>query len=201
MQHNRTSLPLFLALCFALTAHAKDNKLTPVPIKDGTAALSPSNSRIDFVGEHEGAKPDPRKGSFAEFKGQMTVGEDNAPQSISFTFETASLQSEIPRLTAHLKSPDFFDVREHPKATFTSTSIKPAKKRGDYEIAGTFELLGNRKEIKVPATIAVDQKGLTSVSKFQLDRTQFGMNYGVGRVKKEVSLTIVIGDPTPSKRK
>jgi polyisoprenoid-binding protein YceI len=53
-------------------------------------------------------------------------------------------------------------------------------------------LLGNTKSISFPATVSTDG-GLTLTAKFELDRTKFGMNYGVGKVEKTVTMTIAIG--------
>lgn len=192
---------LFVTPSWGEVATAKKPALKPVPLADGMVALSPANSRIDFVGTHEGAKPDPRKGGFAKFAGQARLDSSGKLAAVKFEFQTASLWTEMPRLTSHLKSPDFFDVREHPKASFESTLVKPGKQDGTYEVRGKFTLLGKTKEVKIPATVAVTDAGVTLMSKFEIDRTQFGMTYGEGKVKKEVAIQVAIGTPTKTTRK
>lgn len=173
-------------------------KLQPVPIDGGAVTLSPKNSRIDFVGTHEGPKPDPRKGGFARFNGKASIGEDGVLESIAFQIDTVSLQTEIPKLTAHLKSPDFFDVRQHPKAAFQSSSVTAGEKPGSYKVVGKFTLLGTTKDVKIPVNVSTGADGMTLVSKFSFDRTLFGMNFGIGKVSKKVSITVLVGQGTKS---
>ena len=205
----KTMFSLLLVCVFATgvlaqrqpTAKARKAKPKPVALKSGAATLAPKNTAIGFVGEHEGADPKPRKGGFAKFAGKVQVGKDGSLQAVAFDIETASLFTEIPKLTGHLKSADFFDVREHPKASFRSTSVARSKKAGKTNVTGKFSLLGKTKEITIPATVSVTPRGVTLVSHFEFDRTQFGMNYGPGKVKKNVAISVVIGQPTAAKRK
>src|SRR5207247_1917380 len=89
----------------------------PVPIKSGVALLTPENSKIEFVGTHVGAKPDPRTGGFEKFTGRAEVDPATKTlKSLSVDIETGSLWTQFPMLTNHLNSPDFFDTREYPAA-------------------------------------------------------------------------------------
>ena len=193
-------LTLSMAFCLAQDQPKAKKSLKPVKVDSGSVALAPGNARIDFVGEHEGSKPDPRKGGFSKFTGSAKVA-DGGLKSVAFDIETPSMWTEIPKLTGHLKSPDFFDVRQHPKATFRSTSVKlksgPTGKTSQYEVAGKFTLLGVSQDIKVPTTVTLGPDGMTLVSDFKLDRSRFGMNYGKGKVKNHVQIKVVVGQPTP----
>jgi polyisoprenoid-binding protein YceI len=173
---------------------------TPVPLSGGAATLSPDNTKIQFVGTHSGAKPDPRTGGFAKFKGKAEVdAATKSLKSVSVEIDTASLFTEIgQKLTDHLKSPDFFEVREYPKATFESTKIA-AGTAGKATITGKLSLHGVTKEISFPATVEVGEKGLTLTSEFAIDRTQFGMTYGEGKVEPKVSMTVIVGEKTTAK--
>jgi polyisoprenoid-binding protein YceI len=176
---------------------------TPVAVSGGSATLSPDNTKIQFVGTHSPPKqPDPRTGGFAKFKGKAEVdAATKALKAVSVEIETSSLFTEIgDRLTNHLKSPDFFSVREYPKATFESTKIA-AGTGGKATITGKLSLHGVTKEISFPATVEVGEKGLTLTSEFSIDRTQFGMNYGLaeGGVEPKVSMKVVVGEKTTPK--
>jgi polyisoprenoid-binding protein YceI len=163
----------------------------PVPVlrADSEVALTSKNTKIEFVCAHEGDKPDPRSGSFGKLTGKAAISGASLA-SVSVEIETASITTEIDKLTGHLKSADFFDVRQHPKATFKSTKIE-AGEDGKVTVTGDLTLLGNTKSISFPATVSTDG-GLTLTAKFELDRTKFGMNYGVGKVEKTVTMTIAI---------
>ena len=58
---------------------------------------------------------------------------------LDVTIATNSIFSDNEKLTAHLKAPDFFDVKRFPKATFTSTKIEKADK--NYKVTGDLTLV------------------------------------------------------------
>jgi polyisoprenoid-binding protein YceI len=157
-------------------------------------AITTDNTTIDFVGTHVGDKPDPRRGKFQRFSGQIDLNtRTGLVSAIQLEIETESLSTDIDRLTAHLKSPDFFDVNEHPKATFKSTEVKMSEQQlGQFTIVGELTLHGVTKTISIPATILLTGDRLTLTSRFKLDRTEFGMNFGPDQVEKDVMLFVRI---------
>jgi polyisoprenoid-binding protein YceI len=174
-----------------------DSALTPVPIQSGAAQLTPENTKIEFVGAHTDQRPD-RIGGFEEFSGTVEVDDATGKlKSISVDIVTDSLWTQISRLTNHLKSADFLEVRQYPKATFQSTDIAPTEEgAGQYHVTGDLTLHGVTKQIRFPATVSTLTGGLTLNSKFTLDRTDFDINWGPDQVKNEVSLTVVVGEKT-----
>ncbi len=171
-------------------------RLTRVPLVDGVA--TPENTTIQFVGTHVGPNPDPRTGVFTEFSGTIHVDLQNRViKSVSVDVQTGSLTTAIPPLTNHLRSPDFFDVREHPTASFRSTGITAlSPPSGEYEIAGELTLLGTIRPIRIPVTVALDERGLTLRGVGTIDRTEFGMDRFQERVNNEIELTVVVGQRT-----
>lgn len=155
-------------------------------------ALTAENTKIQFACAHVGEKPDPnlRKGSFGKLTGTAVV-EENTLKSLKAEIETESLTTDIDKLTNHLKSPDFFNVREHPKVTFQSTSVEP-EEAGKVKITGDLTLLGKTESISFPATVSFDD-GLALKAEFEIDRTKFGMDYGTDKVEKVVEMTITVG--------
>jgi polyisoprenoid-binding protein YceI len=101
-------------------------------------------------------------------------------------------------LEKHLKSPDFFDVEKYPTATFEITGISAigATQNVMYEgathnIAGNLTMHGVTKNISCPAAVAVSGKSLTASADFNVDRTEWGINYGSdGKVAKEINLKL-----------
>ena len=188
----KRTLSLIAVFLLAHSAFAAE----PVPVNGGKVALSPDNTKIVFVGTHAAPKkPDPRTGGFAKFKGEAAV-DGKALKSVTVDIETDSLWTEVGgRLTNHLKSADFLEVREFPTAKFVSTKIEPAAD-GKAKITGNLTLHGQTKQISFPATIAVTDKGLTLASEFTIDRTNWGINYEPNQVVKEVTLKVAIGEKT-----
>jgi polyisoprenoid-binding protein YceI len=171
-------------------------KLEAVPVEGGSAKLGPENTKIQFVGTHVGAKPDPRVGGFAKFSGEAKVdAASKSLQAVNVDIETASLFTAIEKLTGHLKTPDFLEVREYPTARFESTKVVPGE-NGQAQITGNLTLHGQTKEISFPAKVNVTEEGLTLHSEFTIDRSEFGMNYGPDKVHNAVAMTVVVGEKT-----
>lgn len=162
-----------------------------VGVAEESIPFTADSSLVQFICAHsDPAKPDPRTGRFGKLTGEAKVDAGQL-KSVQVDIDTKSLTTDIEKLTNHLKSPDFFDVNEHPKATFKSTSITPASD-GKVKITGDLTLHGVTKSISFPATVTLD-KGLKLEARFDLDRTQFGMTYGAGKVENKVAMTVRVG--------
>ena len=150
--------------------------------------LSGTNTTIGFVGSKPQGKHD---GGFKTVTGKATVtGTDATTLKISIDIDMNSLYSDNGKLTTHLKSADFFGVASNPKSTFESTKVE--KDGADYKITGDFTMLGKKKSITVPAKISATDGSLTITSSFSIDRTQWGMTYGKGKVDDTVKLTVSV---------
>jgi polyisoprenoid-binding protein YceI len=171
---------------------------TPAPIESGKVELSPENTHVRFVGIHlPPRQPDPRTGTFDKFTGQAVVNEaEGALESLQVEFDATSIWTDAgQRLTDHLKSPDFFEVREYPTAKFESTRIEATDVAGQVRITGDLTLHGKTSEISFPATVQVSDKGLALHSQFSIQRSDFGMTYGPEQVGNEIKLTAIVGQP------
>ena len=179
-------------------ASASAGELTPVPIADGKATLTPDNTSIGFVGTHVGPAPNPRTGGFAQFTGTAEVDlAGKTLKSASVEIKTDSLWTQISPLTNHLKSPDFFDTQKHPTAQFATKGLAPiSDKPGEFRMTGTLTLLGKTKELSFPVKLNIGDGGLTLAGSFTLDRTDFGMDRVQDKVQKLVTVTLAIGKKT-----
>jgi polyisoprenoid-binding protein YceI len=171
--------------------------LKPVAAADGKVALTPENTSIGFVGTHMGPKPDPRTGGFEKFSGTAEVDPATKTlKSATLEIQTDSVWTQFGKLTTHLKTPDFFDVREHPTAKFVTKTITPGAQPGEATIAGDLTLHGVTKPVSFPAKVDVGDGGLTVSGSFTLDRSQFGMDKMLDRVNKDVTVTVAVGKKT-----
>jgi len=190
-----SNLVALVAVSTAFAAETPAAAPAPVAAKAGKAALTPENTRLQFVCAHRGPKPEPRTGTFAKFTGVAEVDtQSKSIKSLSLDIDTNSVTTEFGKLTSHLKSPDFFDTREHPKASFISKKVVPGDKAGQFTVTGDLTLHGVTKEIKAPVTASFTNSGFTVTSDFAIDRSEFGMNYGSDKVENTVALTFVIGE-------
>ena len=89
------------------------------------------------------------------------------------------------KLVDHLKSPDFFDSKTYPKATFKIEKIIPYGKTGDiqykYKIVGPLTLKGVTKKLSFEADLFLYDSGSCSVTgRLFMDRSDFNVKYGSG---------------------
>jgi polyisoprenoid-binding protein YceI len=151
---------------------------------DEKYALSGDNTKVQFIGTKSDGK---HEGGFKKLTGAAVV-EDGAPKKLEVEIDVESIYTDAEKLTAHLKSPDFFAAKTHPKSKFVSTKIE--KSTAGYSVTGDLTLVGKTKSITFPATASVEGGKLTLKSKFKINRTDFGMTYGAGKIDDEVTLMI-----------
>ncbi|MFW1123177.1 YceI family protein, partial [Vibrio parahaemolyticus] len=94
------------------------------------------------------------------------------------------------RLTGHLKAADFFDVAKFGEATYKITNVNYTGE-GTATISGVLNLKGASVPVSFNASVrGTDDKGFFGEAFFSLDRTLFGINYGVGNVAKDVQIAV-----------
>ncbi len=147
--------------------------------------LDGDNTKIEFTGTKKDGK---HTGGFKKLSGEVT---EDKGWKISVTIETDSLFSDDEKLTGHLKNGDFFGVKDNPKATFVSSKIEKGEKEGTMTVTGKLTLLGKEKEISFPAEVKTGDT-FELKADFKIDRTDYGMTYGEGKVDKEVALKVTV---------
>lgn len=135
-----------------------------------------SASKVAWTGSKVTGKHD---GGFGTFKGTVDVV-DSAPEKskVNVEIETDSITSDVEKLTGHLKSPDFFDVKTHPKATFVSSEIKKGGDKGaTHTITGNLTIKGITKTVTFPATVQLAGDTANVDAEFAINRRDFQLNY------------------------
>jgi polyisoprenoid-binding protein YceI len=150
----------------------------PLAAPAGATSYSFSNvgSELKFVGAKITAK---HEGAFNVFKGTIQVA-DNDPtkSSVKADIDMASLSVDPEKLAGHLKTSDFFDVAQFPKATFESTAIKAGGENGaTHTVSGNLTLHGVTKSITFPATIHLQGDGVDIDAEFAINRKDFNIVY------------------------
>jgi polyisoprenoid-binding protein YceI len=135
-----------------------------------------STSKVTFVGSKVTGKHD---GGFNTFKGAVDVV-DGAPEKsrVTVDIDSDSITTDTEKLTGHLKSPDFFDTKAHPKATFVSTEVKKGGEKGaSHTVTGNLTIKGITKSVTFPATINVAGDNASVDAEFAINRRDFSLNY------------------------
>ena len=145
--------------------------------------ISNAGSRIQFVGsKREGS----HQGAFGKFSGSFDAGAGK----LTLRIDMNSLQTDDKKLTGHLMSPDFFDVRKFPTTLFESTQIRKSQNgTATHAIDGKLTLHGVTRQITIPCNIYWQGDSLVTTGTVSLQRSTFGINYGAGQINEEVPVT------------
>jgi polyisoprenoid-binding protein YceI len=171
------SLFLFAVLAAAPALRAEDVKLTS------------ENTTVKFTGSKKDGKND---GSFKKLDGTLSLdGSDVSKAKVSVTIDINSITTDHKLLTSHLKSPDFFDAKKFPQATFVSKKITGNKNKG-YTVTGDLTMHGVTHAVTFPATTTVTDGTTTVSAQFSIKRSDWGINYSLEKVNDEVQLALEV---------
>lgn len=104
--------------------------------------------------------------------------EDGKITEGSFTVDMSTIKDAdgSAKLEGHLKSVDFFDIKEHTKSNFNITSTE--LKNGKTFITGDLTIKSITKQITFPASITKGEETVTLISeKIKINRTDFNIKY------------------------
>lgn len=103
-------------------------------------ALDPVHSSVDFSVRHMMIAN--VKGTFSSYEATIVADPaDLSTAEIEFSVDLSSIDTKNSDRDNHLRSADFFDVENHPKMTFRSTSIEK-KSEGEYDLTGELTIRG-----------------------------------------------------------
>lgn len=169
--------------------------------------INTAESMVTWIG----SKPAGRhNGTIPISAGSFSIEGDNIVGG-SFVINIAEISNEDLKedqeshdnLVNHLKSPEFFDVANHPTAEFVITSVDaydaneaielkeeyqsdntPASAKEHmveaptHKVTGNLTMRGNTLSISFPAQVSMDGGNITASAKFNIDRTLWGVKYG-----------------------
>jgi polyisoprenoid-binding protein YceI len=139
----------------------------------GTWQLDQVHSSIGFEVPYMGGT---FRGQFRDVEATIADG------SVTGSAKVASVDVKDENLTAHLQSPEFFDVERYPELSFASTEIEGGEEltiHGEITIKGVtqpVELTGRATE---PLTDAYGRERFGLTLETTVDRTAFGLNWNL----------------------
>ncbi|MFL5241698.1 MAG: YceI family protein [Gemmataceae bacterium] len=184
MAFSFSALLAFVAAPVQAADYAVDDSHSSVTFKIGHLGISEVHGRFDdMAGSFEIDKGEPEKSSFM------------------LTIKTESVDTNNKKRDDHLRSPDFFNVKQFPAITFKSTKVALAKDKtyvvtGDLTMHGktksiSFNLKGG-KEVEFPK--GTKRVGFTT--ELTLKRSEFGMEKMAPAIGDEVQIAISIEGAT-----
>ena len=124
------------------------------------------------------------RGSFHKWGGTLELDDSDLTNSrLDVTIEAASVDTKEDKRDAHLRSPDFLDVENHPNITFKSSKIE--KDGEGYKVFGDITIHGVTK----PVVLEVEGGGQVKdpwggtrtgfSAKARLNRKDFGLTWNL----------------------
>ncbi len=112
----------------------------------GTWEIDAAHSTVGFAAKH--AVIATTRGHFSSFSGGATIdAETPENSSLWFDADVASITTGNDQRDGHLKSADFFDVENHPKLSFKSTSVQV--RGGDIVTVGDLTVHGTTAPVEI----------------------------------------------------
>jgi polyisoprenoid-binding protein YceI len=153
----------------------------------GIWQTEPSTSRLEFAVKTMWGLATV-KGHFDRFHGQLDVNPDGARGEL--TIEAASFGTGHLKRDAHLRSPDFFDVADHPTLSFVAAAITPRSDE-NLTIAGDLNVAGRVIALELPVRVTRGEHGRLHLSTTAtVPREQAGMTWNRGgMIRGDIHLT------------
>jgi len=154
----------------------------PLPAT-GVYQIDPAHSSIEIVVRHLVVAR--VRGRFSEFSGEIVVAEKPEDSSVNVEIKTASIDTNQPDRDADLKSANFFDVENHPTATFRSTGLQIKGEGEEFLVDGELTIQGTTRPVQLtaayggPVTDPYGNEKIAFHAETEINREEFGMTWNV----------------------
>lgn len=162
-----------------------------------TYIIDPAHSQPMFEVRHMGFSL--QRGSFNKVAGKVTVDRAAGRGSVEVAIDTSSVRTSDPRLDAHVKGGDFFDVARYPSMTFRSSKLtfdgdRVTGAEGDLTMLGVTKPVALKVSNFVCGEHPINKRAMCGAEiTATIKRSEWGMNYGIPRaVGDDVRITIPI---------
>jgi polyisoprenoid-binding protein YceI len=180
-----------------LLAAALIASATPAFAETKTYKFDHPHTQILFFVNHLGFSNS--NGKFLDFDGTITFDTDKPSEGkVDVVIKTDSLNMDDAKWDEHLKSKDFFNVKEYPTMTFKSSGVVAAEGQAT-KLTGDLTLLGVTKPVTMDVTLnKCDVHPMTKQPTCGFDatttikRSEWGMTGGIPMVSDDVKIMITV---------
>jgi len=142
--------------------------------------FDPAHSQVQFSVKHLGIST--VRGTFDAFSGSIDE-ENGQATAVTVEIDVASLDTGNEQRDGHLRSADFFDVENHPKATFSLTKFERSGDdviaTGDLAIRGATKPVTLKGEIGGPAKDPWGNQKVSATLETKIARKEWGLVWNV----------------------
>ncbi|MBV7459066.1 MULTISPECIES: YceI family protein [unclassified Acidovorax] len=168
---------------FSLLAVAAATAMTAGAAQAANYAIDPTHTFVTFEIGHFGASTN--RGRFDKKQGSVEFDRAAKTGKVDITIDTTSVNTGTPPFDKHLQSADLFDAAKHPTIKFVSDKFSFTGDKVS-EVTGQLTLLGKTAPVTLKATQfncydspMLKREVCGGDFETTIDRTQWGMNYGV----------------------
>lgn len=186
------------ALCKTAFATVACQMLVAAPaFSADTFVIDSAHTSVVFGVSHMGFSY--TYGRFNEVNGSYVLdGENPAASQFQLTINAASVDTNNQKRDDHLRSPDFFNVKQFPAITFQSTgvAVEQTEKGPMFNITGNLSIHGVTREVTLPVQKLGEGPGMGGevrsgfLCQSTLKRSEFGMTNMIPGVGDEVAITV-----------
>jgi polyisoprenoid-binding protein YceI len=151
-----------------------------IGIPTGTWRVDKTHTRVGFAVKSLGIAT--VRGEFREFDGVLEIGENLADTRAYGRVDATSVDTNLARRDAHLRSTDFLSAERHPEITFRSKAIEPVDD-DTFRVIGDLSINGVTNEVELTAELRGIETGPEGEERLglevtgQVSRTAFAMKF------------------------
>lgn len=152
-------------------------------VQAATYAIDPAHTFVTFEIGHFGTTTN--RGRFDKKEGKVEFDRAGKIGKTEIVIDTTSINTGTAAFNKHLQSPDLFDAAKFPTITFASDKFSFTGDKVS-EVTGSLTLLGKTQPVTLKANNfncyinpMIKREVCGGDFETTIDRTQFGMNYGI----------------------
>jgi len=129
-------------------------------------------------------------GAFTGLQGVIVFNTANlSSSSFNVSVDAASIETGINLRNNHLRGGDYFDVKQYPRISFTSSKVTSAGQPGNFYLSGKLTIRNVTKDIGFPFTATATENGYLFDGSFRVNRMDFKVG-GNNTIADSVSITL-----------
>ena len=134
--------------------------------------LGAGKSQVSFNFEVQG---NVSEGQFTESSVDLLLNADHpAGSKLQATVNTATVTTGNSQIDSTLRGSDWFDIENHPQASFESTSLVTSGENS-YSVSGILQIKGVSRELAFPLTLSNEQYKRFASGQFTVNRLDFNL--------------------------
>lgn len=107
------------------------------------------------------------------------------------TVDVSSINTGIDMRDDHLRSEDYFDVKNYPQIHFVSTRVVNSGKAGTFIVYGNLTIKQTTKEVSIPFSAQPQPDGFLFSGQFKMNRRDFSIG-GSGTISNELIVKLEV---------